>query len=99
MEKGKDERYESYSGVKDVAGNSTGLAERLHSMGVTEVVCCGVATDYCVKETAMDMKSSGFTTTVLTDCARGVAPETSTAAVAALEAAGVLLVDSADICA
>mmetsp|Transcript_11276 Transcript_11276/g.45848 ORF Transcript_11276/g.45848 Transcript_11276/m.45848 type:complete len:207 (-) Transcript_11276:95-715(-) len=99
VEKGTDERYESYSGVKDIAGHSTGLSERLQKLGVTEVICCGVATDYCVKETALDMKNAGFATTVLSDCIRGVAPDTSAAALKQLEEAGVQLVESSAIAA
>ena len=97
MEKGRDERFESYSGVQDVAGNSTGLSEKLKNIGVREVFCCGVATDYCVKETALDFHAKGFVTHVVTDCIRGVAPTTSEAALQALSDAGVKLVCSTDV--
>jgi len=43
------------------------LAPLLQSAGVTDVVVTGLATDYCVKATALDALQLGFTTTVLTD--------------------------------
>jgi nicotinamidase/pyrazinamidase len=45
----------------------TMLAPLLQSAGVTDVVVTGLATDYCVKATALDALRLGFTTTVLTD--------------------------------
>ena len=40
---------DAYSGFQE-----TGLAESLRASGVREIVLCGLATDYCVKETALD---------------------------------------------
>ncbi len=50
---------------------------------------CGIATDYCVRTTALDAVREGFTTRVLTDLCAGVAPDTTAAALEELRAAGV----------
>lgn len=53
-------------------GGSTGLAELLRGRGITSIVVCGIATDYCVKETALDGVAEGFGVTVLGDGVRAV---------------------------
>ena len=50
----------------------TALEERLRQAGVRRVVVCGLATDYCVKETAVDALARGFETLVLRDAVRPV---------------------------
>ena len=50
---------------------------------------CGIATDYCVRATALDAAREGFTTRVLLDLCAGVAPETSDAAVREMAEAGI----------
>jgi nicotinamidase/pyrazinamidase len=50
----------------------TPLEEMLRAGGVEKVVIVGLATDYCVKETAIDSVNKGFATTVLTDGIRAV---------------------------
>jgi nicotinamidase/pyrazinamidase len=50
----------------------TPLEEMLRARGVEKVVIVGLATDYCVKETAIDSATKGFATTVLTDGIRAV---------------------------
>ena len=51
----------------------------------------GIATDHCVRATALDAATEGFTTTVLLDLTAGVAPETTERALHELRAAGVTL--------
>ena len=71
--KGEHPRVDSYSGFYDNDhSTSTGLVEYLKGKGVTEVDVCGLATDYCVKFTALDAKAEGFDTTVLLEASRGV---------------------------
>lgn len=73
VQKGMDPTVDSYSGFFDNARrHDTGLTEWLQSRGVTEVVVCGVATDYCVKFTVLDALSQGFATTLVEDACRGV---------------------------
>ena len=52
---------------------------------------CGIATDHCVRATALDAVAAGFSTRVLTDLCAGVAPETTEAALAEMAEAGVTL--------
>jgi nicotinamidase/pyrazinamidase len=63
---------------------------------VTEVFVCGLATDYCVKATALDALRVGLATTALTDCMRGVdvQPGDSQRALDELSAAGAEFADS-----
>ena len=53
------------------------LLDWLRGHKVEEVDICGIATDYCVRATALDAAKAGFRTTVLTDLCAGVAPETT----------------------
>jgi nicotinamidase/pyrazinamidase len=70
---------------------STGLDVLLKNAGVGEAVVVGLATDYCVKETALDAARLGYTTTVLADGIRSVdlSPGDGARAIAGLVAAGV----------
>jgi nicotinamidase/pyrazinamidase len=71
--KGTDPNIDSYSGFYDNGHRrSTGLGEYLRANGVTSVSILGLATDYCVKFTALDAVQLGFATTVLEDACRGV---------------------------
>src|SRR5262245_56174161 len=61
--KGTDPNIDSYSGLFDNGHRkSTGLGEWLKGRGVTDVFVCGLATDYCVKFTALDAAQAGFKT-------------------------------------
>ena len=73
FQKGADLLVDSYSGFFDNGRrHTTGLGEFLKARGVSEVAVCGLATDYCVRWTALDALSLGFETTVLADACRGV---------------------------
>ncbi|MCB0847700.1 MAG: bifunctional nicotinamidase/pyrazinamidase, partial [Bacteroidetes bacterium] len=70
--KGTDPNIDSYSGFFDNGRKKkTGLGDFLQSEGVTHVYVVGLATDYCVKYTALDAASLGFQTTVIKDACRG----------------------------
>ena len=56
---------------------------------MTAVEVCGIATDHCVRATALDAARAGFATTVLLDLTAAVAPERLGATLEQLEAAGV----------
>ena len=66
--KGIDEGRESYSGFD---GNIN-LEMVLRNAGPEQVYVCGLATDYCVKATALDSQKAGFETFVIIDACRGV---------------------------
>ncbi len=73
FQKGTDPLVDSYSGFFDNGRrHATGLGDYLKGRGVTSVFVCGLATDYCVKWTALDALSLGFGTTVISDACRGV---------------------------
>jgi nicotinamidase/pyrazinamidase len=58
---------------------------------VTRVDVCGIATDHCVRATALDAAKEGFDTTVLLDLCAGVAPESTEQALGAMSEAGITL--------
>ena len=71
--KGTNPLIDSYSGFYDNGRRrATGLEEALRRMGVTRVFVVGLATDYCVKATALDAARLGFETAVLLDAMRPV---------------------------
>ena len=71
--KGTDPELDSYSGFFDNGQRkATGLGDYLKSEGVKEVYILGLATDYCVKYTALDALGMGFDTKLVVDACRGV---------------------------
>lgn len=71
--KGTDTRIDSYSGFFDNGHRGdTGLAAWLRGQGVTELTLCGLATDYCVKFTALDALECGFKVNLHLAACRGV---------------------------
>jgi nicotinamidase/pyrazinamidase len=100
FQKGTDPAIDSYSGFLDADHkNSTGLADYLRAQSVTTIYIAGLATDYCVKYTALDAAHLGFRTHVIADACRGVnlQPGDSDAALAAMKAAGVKIIRSISI--
>ncbi|MFE0700466.1 nicotinamidase [Streptomyces sp. NPDC058872] len=81
----------AYSGFEGRDENGRTLAEWLRSHGVDEVDVVGIATDHCVRATALDAAREGFRTHVLLDLTAGVAGETTERALEELRAAGVEL--------
>ncbi|MFE9911318.1 isochorismatase family protein [Streptomyces clavifer] len=81
----------AYSGFEGVDENGTGLAQWLRDRSVTAVDVVGIATDHCVRATALDAAREGFTTHVLLDLTAGVAEGTTERALEELRAAGVEL--------
>src|SRR4051794_29596474 len=85
VDKGQDPGTEGYSGFE-----GTGLAALLRERGITQVTVVGLATDYCVKNTALDALREGFQVTVDGSAVRGVElePGDSERALAQVRAAG-----------
>jgi nicotinamidase/pyrazinamidase len=91
FQKGLDQMVDSYSGFFDNGRrHTTGLGEFLKLKGISQVYVCGLATDYCVKWTALDAISLGFETFVLQNACRGVnlVPGDSQTALREVELAG-----------
>lgn len=67
----------------------TGAAEFLKQKGITTVIVGGLATDYCVKTTALQLARAGFNVIVNLAACRGIAPDTTAAAVDEMKKAGI----------
>jgi nicotinamidase/pyrazinamidase len=85
---------EGYSGFE-----KSKLADLLHEAGVDELVVVGLATDYCVRASAIDACREGFDTTVVTDAIRAVEvnPGDGERALEDMERAGAKLVTSREL--
>jgi nicotinamidase/pyrazinamidase len=98
--KGTDRTIDSYSGFFDNGRKKpTGLAEWLRERWITRVYVMGLATDYCVKATALDARELGFDTWVIEDGCRPVelVAGDGDRAFAAMRAAGATIVESGTI--
>ena len=98
--KGTDPAIDSYSGFFDNGHRkSTGLGDYLKGRGAREVYVLGLATDYCVKFTALDARKLGFRTFLVADGSRGVElrPGDVARAMQELREAGVTIVQSAQV--
>jgi len=98
--KGTDPAVDSYSGFFDNDRRSaTGLGDYLRERGETEVAVLGLATDYCVKATALDALGLGLRVRLIVDGCRAVdlQPGDGARAIAEMRAAGVEVVTSAEL--
>jgi nicotinamidase/pyrazinamidase len=86
----KGEHAAAYSGFEG-RSHRTPLADWLRTRGVDAVDIVGIATDHCVRATALDAVGNGFTTRVLLALTAGVDPSTTQAALEQLRSAGVEL--------
>ena len=81
--------YSGFEGSASVDGELVGLGEWLRERGIGAVDICGIATDHCVRATALDARREGLATTLLVDLCAGVAPETTDAALTEMREARV----------
>jgi nicotinamidase/pyrazinamidase len=98
--KGTDPRIDSYSGFFDNGHRKrTGLGGYLNDRGVNDVYVCGLATDYCVKFTALDARQLGFKVHLIEDASRGVNLKAGDVdrAVEEMRRGGVSIVSSGDV--
>jgi nicotinamidase/pyrazinamidase len=98
--KGTDPAIDSYSGFFDNGHKkATGLAEWLAARWIKQVYVMGLATDYCVKYTALDARQLGFEVWLVEDGCRAVelSPGDGERAVTAMRQAGVTVVESGAI--
>ena len=94
FQKGTDPGIDSYSGFFDNGHcRTTGLGDYLHARGVEAVTVVGLATDYCVKFTALDARGLGLRVRLIADACRGVEvrPGDTDRALEEMRAAGVEL--------
>ncbi|MEV4352382.1 nicotinamidase [Actinoplanes sp. NPDC049596] len=85
----KGEHKAAYSGFEGHTESGETLAAWLRSRDVTEVELVGIATDHCVRATALDAKAEGFATTVLLELTAGVAEGTTAAALEEMRTASI----------
>jgi nicotinamidase/pyrazinamidase len=88
-----------FRGLARASGGSTGLGDYLRQLGVEEIYIAGLATDYCVKYTALDAAELGFETYLVQDGCRAVnlRPGDEQRAIAEMSRAGVQMVHSYDL--
>jgi len=100
QQKGENPAVDSYSAFRDNDHAAlTGLAGYLRAQQVTELDVCGLATDYCVKFSALDAVDMlpGVKVRFIEDASRGIDPDGIKTAIAEMKAGGVGIVKSADI--
>ncbi len=98
--KGTDPTIDSYSGFFDNGHRrATDLGDYLKTQGITDVYILGLATDYCVKFTALDAVQLGLQTYLIEDGCRGVnlQPGDVQRAIEEMRNAGVRIIDSRDM--
>jgi len=91
VKKGKDTKYDSYSGFQDDGGAKTEMDSILKRNGIQKLFVYGIATDYCVKATAIDAADAGYDVTVVESLCRCVAPDTSAKALQEMKDKGITI--------
>ena len=100
FQKGTDPEIDSYSGFFDNGHKrATGMGDFLLDQGVQEVYVLGLATDYCVKFTALDAIDLGLKTNLIVDGCRGVDLKAGDvdAAILEMESSGVVVMSSEEL--
>ncbi len=97
VRKGMDPQYDSYSGFQDDGGKKTDLDQLLKKEGIGKLVVYGIATDYCVRATALDGVAAGYKVVLIKNLCRGVAQDTSQKAVEEMKAKGIVVLDDLDL--
>jgi nicotinamidase/pyrazinamidase len=94
VSKGSDEDAEQYG-----AFDESDLAATLRTKGITRVYVCGLATDYCVKHTALGGRENGFVVVLIRDACRAVdnPPGSEDQALDAMKDAGVAFCQTRDL--
>ena len=100
LRKGFHRGLDSYSAFfENDHATDTGLRYYLSGLGAREIFVCGLATDYCVRASALDARGLGFEVTVVQDACRGVDFPTGSVekALSEMRAAGIRLTNAADV--
>jgi len=85
-----------YSLFQGTTEDGQTAAELLNHLGITDIDVVGIATDHCVRASALDAITAGMSVTILSDLVAGVAAESSEAALAELREAGARIAASSD---
>jgi nicotinamidase/pyrazinamidase len=97
VRKGQNPKFDSYSGFRDDGGENTQMDTILRATAIRRLVIYGIATDYCVKATAIDAQDKGYKVAVIENLSRGVAPDTTSKAFKEMKATGILLLQEIDL--
>src|SRR5512136_769781 len=97
VKKGMDPQYDSYSGFQDDGGKKTEMDKLLKKDKITKVVLYGIATDYCVRATALHAAAAGYKVIVIKSLCRGVARDTSRKAIEEIKTKGIVVLDDLDL--
>ncbi|KAL0230531.1 hypothetical protein PCE1_004090 [Barthelona sp. PCE] len=98
VKKGTLSDIDSYSAFFDNArANATPLHGILTDLNVKKVICVGIATDYCVKFSALDAVSLGYETHLILNCVAGVAEDSTNTALEELKEKGVIIHENFDM--
>jgi nicotinamidase/pyrazinamidase len=96
VQKGQDYRFDSYSCFQDDGGQETELNEIFKQRGIKNLIIFGIATDYCVRFTALDGLARGYNIWVIQNMCRGVEPETSAQALEEIRKKGGIIFEDLD---
>ena len=97
VRKGQNPNHDSYSGFKDDGGQKTELAQILKKNEIKKVIIYGIATDYCVKATAIDALSAGFKVIVIESLCKGVSSDTTAKALLEMKEKGITILKNLDL--
>ncbi|NLA35393.1 MAG: isochorismatase family protein [Actinobacteria bacterium] len=87
----------AYSGFEGATPDGQPLAEWLRSRAIDGIELSGIATDYCVRATALDALAEGFRVRLIVDLCAGINPETVEATLAELRTAGAEIVTTDEL--
>jgi nicotinamidase/pyrazinamidase len=90
----KGQGMPSYSMFEGHSDDGHTVEEILTNAGVTEVDVVGIATDHCVRASALDAKAAGFAVRVINDLVAAVTPDTERTARGEMAEAGVVFADN-----
>ena len=93
----KGQRTAAYSGFEGTTPDGEALVDWLRLRAVDGIELVGIATDHCVRATALDALREGFRVRVVTDLSVGITPDSVEAALAELAASGAELVTSGEL--
>jgi nicotinamidase/pyrazinamidase len=96
VRKGMDPQYDSYSGFQDDGGKKTQMDKLLKKDKIKKVVLYGIATDYCVRATALHAVEADYKVIVIKNLCRGVASDTSQMAIEEMKSKGVVILEDLD---
>ena len=91
FDKGCDKAVEQYSGFDGINSADQSLGEILELLDTTDVYVCGIATEYCVRNTCEDLLKAGFKVHLLKDCLAYVDHEGHLKALEEMKAEGIIL--------